>query len=79
MLRPALTAYLHPNACGPRRRAINITINSLDTDLDKLRTNPAMANPTLAARMQPKIAEREAEVAALTAEVAALQRAAGSS
>ena len=48
------------------------------TDLDKLRTNPAMANPTLAARMQPKIAEREAEVAALTAEVAALQRAAGS-
>ena len=47
-------------------------------DLDKLRTNPAMANPTLAARMQPKIAEREAEVAALTAEVAALQRAAGS-
>ena len=34
MLRPALTAYLHPNACGPRRRAINITINSLDTDLD---------------------------------------------
>ena len=29
-------------------------------DLDKLRTNPAMANPTLAARMQPKIAEREA-------------------
>ena len=47
-------------------------------DLDKLRTNPAMANPTLAARMQPKIAEREAEAAALTAEVAALQRAAGS-
>ena len=44
-------------------------------DLDKLRTNPAMKNPTLAARMQPKIAEREAE-AALTAEVAALQRAA---
>ena len=35
MLRPALTAYLHPNACGPRRRAINITINSLDPDLDK--------------------------------------------
>ena len=48
------------------------------TDLDKLRTNPAMANPTLAARMQPKIAEREAEAAALTAEVAALQRAVGS-
>ena len=47
-------------------------------DLDKLRTNPAMANPTLAARMQPKIAEREAEAAALTAEVAALQRAVGS-
>ena len=47
-------------------------------DLDKLRTNPAMANPTLAARMQPKIAEREAEAAALTAEVAALQSAAGS-
>ena len=38
----------------------------------------AGTNPTLAARMQPKIAEREAEVAALTAEVAALQRAAGS-
>ena len=46
-------------------------------DLDKLRTNPAMANPTLAERMQPKIAEREKEVASLTAEVAALQRKSG--
>ena len=35
MLGPAPTACRHPNARGPHRRAINITINSLDTDLDK--------------------------------------------